>query len=77
MYTCKILIHAIYLCIHVYLIRYTSILNYVHMQDIYEYMQDNFVYTQYDYVYIKDNFELYIHNHILFFFIRVDIISCD
>ena len=39
MYTCKI-------------IMYTSIDNYVYMQDIYVYMQDNYVYMQDNYVYM-------------------------
>ena len=32
------------LCIHVYLIMYTYIPNYVYMQENYVYMQDNYVY---------------------------------
>ena len=39
MHTCKI-------------IMYTSIHNYVYMQDIHVYMQDNYVYMQDNYVYI-------------------------
>ena len=43
MYT-YLCIQARYLCLHVYLIMYTCILNYVYMQNIYVYMQDDYVY---------------------------------